>query len=217
LHFLIAYKEYWYHTHAMQKQTLSSQVIELARKNGVLKSSDLTPLRIPRAYLSRMVQTGQLEKAQRGIYQLPNQPNSENSGMEIVAAKVPKAVFSLFTALQFHELTTQLPKKIWITLPQGSHPPKMVYPPIKMIQCNPSTFEEGVEIHRSGQKELRVYSVARTVVDCFQHRNKIGLDVAVEALRDALHKKKVSVDELWRFAKTARVTNIIRPYIEALT
>ena len=200
----------------MQKQPLTPQVIALAQRNGIVRSGDLKASGIPRAYLTRMVQAGRLEKAGRGIYQLPDKPQSETSGMEIVAAKVPRAVFSLLTSLQFHELTTQLPRQIWITLPQGSHAPKMSYPPIKMIQCNIDLFEAGIEVHRINQVEFRVYGVGRTIVDCFKHRNKVGLDVALEALREALNKKKVSVDELWRFAKMARVTNIIRPYIEAL-
>jgi predicted transcriptional regulator of viral defense system len=200
----------------MQKLTHTDQVLSLAHQKGLIRSSDLNDPGIPRAYLTRLVQAGRLEKTGRGIYQLPNQPLTENAGMEILATKVPQVVFCLLTALQFHELTTQLPRQVWITMPQGSHPPKIDYPPIKMTQCAPKYFTDGIEIHRRNEHEFRVYSVARTIADCFKHRNKIGLDVALEALRAALAQKKVNANDLWNFAKIDRVTNVMRPYLEVL-
>lgn len=202
----------------MQKHAYTSHILALAGQQTFIRSSDLNASGIPRAYLTRMVRSGKLEKTGRGIYQLPDKHHSEQMGMQIVATKAPKAVFSLLTALQFHGLTTQLPRQIWITLPQGNHPPKLDYPPIKVIRCNQPFFEEGVELHQDAEGgRLKVYGVARTVVDCFKHRNKVGLDVAIEALREALNKRRVHADELWHFAKSARVSNVIRPYIEALT
>ena len=201
----------------MHKTSLTNQVLALAQQKGIIRSIDLNAFGIPRAYLTRMVHAGHLEKTSRGIYQLTDQPLSENAGMEIVATKVPHAVFCLLTALQFHELTTQLPKRVWITLPQGSHAPKIDFPPVKMILCSPKHIKEGIEIHYRNQHAFRVYSVARTIADCFKHRNTVGLDIALEALRAALAQKKVSIDDLWHFAKIARVTKAIRPYIEALT
>jgi predicted transcriptional regulator of viral defense system len=201
----------------MQKFSHTDQVLSLAHQKGLIRSNDLNDAGIPRAYLTRLVQAGRLEKTGRGIYQLPDKPLTENAGMEILATKVPQAVFCLLTALQYHGLTTQLPKQVWIAMPQGSHPPKIDYPPIKMIQCAPKHFVEGMEIHRRNEHEFKVYSVARTIADCFKHRNKIGLDVALEALRAALAQKKVNANDLWHFAKIDRVTNVMRPYLEALT
>ena len=201
----------------MQKFSHTDQVLSLAHQKGLIRSNDLNDVGIPRAYLTRLVQAGRLEKTGRGIYQLPDKPLTENAGMEILATKVPQAVFCLLTALQYHGLTTQLPKQVWIAMPQGSHSPKIDYPPIKMIQCAPKHFVEGMEIHRRNEHEFKVYSVARTIADCFKHRNKIGLDVALEALRAALAQKKVNANDLWHFAKIDRVTNVVRPYLEALT
>jgi predicted transcriptional regulator of viral defense system len=201
----------------MQNTTHSNRIIELARQKGIIRSLDLNDTGIPRAYLTRMVKTGRLEKTGRGIYQLPDIPQSENAGMEIIAAKIPQAVFCLLTALQFHQLTNQLPRQIWVTMPQGSHSPKITYPPITMIQCNSKHLEEGVEICRRNNRDFRIYNVEKTIVDCFKHRNKVGLDVALEALKEGLKRKNVTIDELWYFAKIARVTNVMRPYIEALT
>jgi predicted transcriptional regulator of viral defense system len=201
----------------MQNTTHTNRIIELARQKGIIRSLDLNDAGIPRAYLTRMVKTGRLEKTGRGIYQLPDIPQSENAGMEIITAKIPQAVFCLLTALQFHQLTNQLPRQIWVAMPQGSHTPKVTYPPITMIQCNPKHLEDGVEICRCNNHDFRIYNVAKTIVDCFKHRNKVGLDVALEALKAGLRQKKVTVDELWYFAKIARVTKVMRPYIEALT
>ena len=131
------------------------------------------------------------------------------------AARVPQAVFCLLTALQFHELTTQLPRQVWIALPKGSHVPRIDYPPIKLIKYTGDAYTQGIETHSRDKVDLRVYSVAKTIADCFKHRNKIGLDVALEALRDARKQKKVSADDLWRYAKICRVANVMRPYLEA--
>ena len=162
-----------------------------------------------------MTATAQLEKVGRGLYRLPNQ-GSENESLVAIATKVPQAVFCLFTALQFHELTTQLPRQIWIAMPRGSHVPKIDYPPLKMVQFSGAAYSEGIEVVERDQVKLRIYCVAKTVADCFKHRNKIGLDVALEALKDARAQKKASADDLWRYAKTCRVANVMRPYLEAI-
>ena len=125
-------------------------------------------------------------------------------------------MFCLLTALQFHELTTQLPRQIWIAMPRGSHVPRIDYPPIKMVQMTGDSYSEGIEtVERDGVK-LRVYGVAKTVADCFKHRHKIGLDVALEALKDVRVKRRATADDLWRYAKTCRVANVMRPYLEAI-
>ncbi len=125
-------------------------------------------------------------------------------------------MFCLLTALQFHKLTTQLPRQIWIAMPRGSHTPRIDYPPIKMVQFTGEAYTAGVEaVERDGVK-LRVYSVAKTVADCFKHRNKIGLDAALEALKDARARNKASVDDIWRNAQVCRVAHVIRPYLESI-
>ena len=122
----------------------------------------------------------------------------------------------MLTALQLHELTTQLPRQVWIAMPQGSHAPKMDYPPVKMVQFSGEAYAAGVEVVQVDQVALRVYGAAKTVADCFKHRNKIGLDVAIEALKDALTQRKATADDLWHFAKICRVANVMRPYLEVL-
>ena len=200
----------------MQIDTPTQRVLDLARQTGMLRPTHLQAIGIPRVILTRLTSSGQLEKVGRGLYRLAGAPVSEQESLATIAVRVPQAVFCLLTALQIHELTTQLPRQIWIAMPQGSHTPKLDYPPVKMVQFSGDAFSEGIEVIQTDQVALRVYCVAKTVADCFKHRNKIGLDVAIEALKDALSQKKASANDLWRYAKICRVANVMRPYLETL-
>ena len=200
----------------MNPDTYNQRVLDLARLKGMLRTVDVQNAGIPRTILSRLTSSGQLEKIGRGLYRLPDAQPSEYETLATIATRVPQAVFCLLSALQFHELTTQLPRQVWIAMPRGSHIPKIDYPPVKMIQFTGEAYAEGIEIYERDQVKLRVYSVAKTIADCFKHRNKIGLDVAIEALRDARTKKKTSANDLWRYAKICRVTNMMRPYLEVI-
>ena len=204
------------HTSRMEIATQTQRALSLARQMGVLRPSQLKEYGVQRAVLARLTAAGQLEKVARGLYRLPDAPVSERESLVTIAVKVPQAVFCLLSALQIHELTTQLPRQVWIAMPQGSHTPKIDYPPLKMVQFVGDAFTDGVEVVQADQVPLRVYCVAKTVADCFKHRNKIGIDVAIEALKDALAQKKASASDLWRFAKVCRVANVMRPYLEAL-
>lgn len=200
----------------MLSETHTRRVLDLVDQKGLLRASDLASIDAPRVVLTRLEAAGLLERVGRGLYRLPDAQVSEFESLGTVAAKVPHAVFCLLTALQFHELTTQLPRQVWIAMPRGSHPPRIDYPPIKMVQFTGEAFSAGVEeVERDGVR-LRVYGVAKTVADCFKHRNKIGLDVALEALKDARSRNKASVDEIWRYAKVCRVANVMRPYLESI-
>jgi predicted transcriptional regulator of viral defense system len=199
-----------------REYTHTDRLLNLARQKGLLRSSDLDALGVPRMYLVRLTASNRLEKVGRGLYRLPESTLFEHDSLALVATRVPQAVFCLLTALQFHELTTQLPHQLWMAMPRGSHLPRIDYPPVKMVQYTGTAYAQGIEEHERDQVMLRVYSVAKTVADCFKHRNKIGLDVALEALKEARKRKKASADELWRYAKICRVANVMRPYLEAL-
>lgn len=198
----------------MPADTHTRRVLDLARQQGLLRAVDLDAIGAPRVVLTRLTTAGLLDRIGRGLYRLPNHPVSENESLVVVAAKVPQAVFCLLTALQFHGLTTQLPHQVWIAMPRGSHPPRIDWPPIRMVQMTGDVHAAGIEEHRRDGATLRIYSPAKTVVDCFKHRNKIGLDVAMEALKDAWRMRKASADDLWRYAKVCRVANVMRPYME---
>ncbi|MSP97051.1 MAG: hypothetical protein EXR29_07480 [Betaproteobacteria bacterium] len=188
----------------------------LARQKGTLRASDLQGAGVPRIILTRLTANGRLEKISRGLYRLPKAKTSENESLVAIALKVPQSVFCLLTALQFHELTTQLPRQVWIAMPRGSHAPKIDYPPIRMVQFSGKAYSEGIEVVKRDRVNLRVYGVAKTVADYFKHRNKIGLDVALEALKDARAQRKATVEDLWRCATICRVANVMRPYLEPL-
>jgi predicted transcriptional regulator of viral defense system len=200
----------------MELDTHARRILDLLARKGLLRPSDLGAIEAPRVALTRLTNAGLVERVDRGLYRLPDRDPSENESLAAIAIKVPQAVFCLLTALQFHELTTQLPREIWIAMPRGSHTPRVDYPPVKMIQVSGEAYSAGIEVVERDQIQLRIYGVARTVADCFKHRNRIGLDVALEALRDARSQRKASADELWHYAKICRVANVMRPYLESI-
>jgi predicted transcriptional regulator of viral defense system len=200
----------------MPQPTQTQRVLELARQRGWLRSRDLQAVGAPRVMLTRLMARGQLEKVGRGLYRLPQTRMSEDESLGAIALKVPQAVFCLLTALQFHGLTTQLPRQVWLAMPRGSHAPRIDYPPLRMVQYSGESYSQGIEVFKRDQVPLRVYGVAKTVADCFKHRSAIGLDVALEALKEARSGQRASADDLWRFAKICRVANVMRPYLEAI-
>lgn len=204
------------HETAIPADTHSQRVLDLASQKGLLRASDLDAIDAPRVVLTRLIAAGLLDRVGRGLYRLPGHPISEHEGLMVVATKAPQAVFCLLTALQFHGLTTQLPRQVWIAMPRGSHSPRIDYPPIRMVQMAGRAHLSGVEEHLCNGVKVRIYSPAKTVVDCFKHRNKIGLDVALEALKDAWRTRKASADDLWRYAQDCRVATVMRPYMEAV-
>jgi len=189
----------------------------LLRRTGTARSHELVASGTTRSQLSRMVATGQLQRVARGLYALPDYESGEHGALVTVAKRAPGVLFCLLTALRIHELTTQAPFEIWIAIGNKEYPPRLDHPPLRTVRFSEAALKAGVEKHRVDGTEVRVTSVAKTVADCFKFRNKIGLDVALEALREARRAKKTTADELWRYAKIDRVTNVMRPYLEAVT
>lgn len=196
--------------------THADTILALARKTGWLRATDVGAADVARVTLARMVSSGQLERVARGLYRLPTRDASQHFELAAVARKAPQGVFCLLTALQFHELTTQLPWQVWVGMPRGSHCPRVDQPPLRMVQFTGEHYSYGIEEHRRDNTTLRVYSVAKTVADCFKHRNKIGLDVAIEALKDAVSHRRASFDDIGRAAEVCRVAMVMRPYLETL-
>jgi predicted transcriptional regulator of viral defense system len=188
----------------------------LLRRAGTARSRELVAAGITRSELSRRVAAGQLVRVARGLYAMPGYQGGEHGALVTVAKRAPGVLFCLLTALRIHELTTQAPFEVWIAIGNKDHPPRLDYPPLRTVRFADSALAAGVETHRVDGAEVRVTSVAKTVADCFKFRNKIGLDVALEALREARRVRKATADELWRYAKINRVTNVMRPYLEAM-
>ena len=200
----------------MSATTHAQRILRLASRRGLLRARDLTRDHIPRATLTRLVDKGQLTQVARGLYALPRQTRSGQHQLAEIAARSPQSVFCLLTALRFHRLTTQSPHEIWLAIPNKAHAPKLDYPLLRIVRFSGSSLTEGVESHTVDGMPIRVYSVAKTVADCFKYRNKIGLDVALEALRECRREKRASNDELWRYARLCRVANVMRPYLESI-
>lgn len=188
----------------------------LLRRAGTARSRELVAAGITRSELSRRVAAGQLVRVARGLYTMPGYQGGEHGALVTVAKRAPGVLFCLLTALRIHELTTQAPFEVWIAIGNKDHPPRLDYPPLHTVRFADAALAAGVETHRVDGAEVRVTSVAKTVADCFKFRNKIGLDVALEALREARRARKATADELWRYAKINRMTNVMRPYLEAM-
>lgn len=195
---------------------LSENLLELARTQGLIRPCDLAPLGISRVSLTRAVRSGQLERVGRGLYGLPGRKISALGSLAEVARKVPKGVVCLLSALRFYNLTTQAPFEIWLAIENKAVKPKFDYPPLRIVRFSGAALTEGVQEHIVDGVTVRVTSVAKTVADCFKFRNKIGLDVALEALREAWKEKRMTSDEIWYYAKICRVANVMRPYLESL-
>lgn len=200
----------------MPSRTHAQRILDLARERRLLRACELDAIEAPRIALTRLTASGLLERVGRGLYRLSDALGSEHESLVIVAARAPQAVFCLLTALQFHGLTTQLPRQVWIAMPRGSHVPRIDYPPLRMVQVTDALRAIGVEEYTLDGVVLRVTGVARTVVDCFRYRNRVGLDVALEALREVRSGGQATVDELWRCASACRIANVMRPYLDAI-
>ena len=196
--------------------TSHQKILDLAAERGLIRPRDLTERGLPTVALTRLVRQGRLQRVGRGLYALPDRPVSEHNTLAEVARKHPQAIVCLLSALRFHDLTTQSPFEVWLAIPNKARAPKMDYPPLRIVRFSGEALTVGVEDHVIDGVPVRVTSVARTVADCFKFRNKIGLDVALEALQEAWRAKRVSMDELWQYAKLCRVTNVMRPYMESL-
>ena len=152
----------------------------------------------------------------RGRYRLPDAPITEHHSLALVAAAAPKAVICLLSALSFHQIGTQLPHEVWIAVDRRSRPPNLSWPRLRVLRFSGKALTEGIETHRVEGEQVRVYCVAKTVADVFKYRNKVGLDVALEALREAWRAKRFTMDEIHRYARICRVEQVMRPYLEAL-
>jgi predicted transcriptional regulator of viral defense system len=197
--------------------TTAERLIDLARSQGLIRPCDLRPLGIPRVSLTRAVRRGQLERVGRGLYGLPGREVSAHGSLAEVARRVPKGVVCLLSALRFHGLTTQAPFEVWLAIENKSLAPKLDFPPLRVVRFSGAALTEGVEEQVVDGVTIRITGVAKTVADCFKYRNKIGLDVAMEALREAWREKRMTSDDIWRYAKICRVANVMRPYLDSLT
>ncbi len=197
-------------------QTKLKATLALVRNQGLLRARDLSAHGIARSALARLQKQGAIEKLGPGLYVQADFEPTENHSLVEVAKRVPHGVICLLSALRFHGLTTQAPFQVWLAIDIHAWRPKHSSPPLRLVHMGQPALRAGVEMHKSEGVELRIFSAAKTVADCFKYRNKIGLDVALEALKEFRASKRWSSDALWRQAQVCRVANVMRPYLELL-
>ena len=193
------------------------KILDIANKSGLIRPLDMKSHGIPKEYLSRMYRQGLLGKVGRGLYVHPNSEPTEKRTLAEIGKRVPEGVICLASALQFHEITTQIPAVVWLAIDRKARKPNAPQLPIKIVRFSGEALTAGVREYEIEGVSVKVYTPAKTVADCFKYRNKIGVDVAIEALRDCRKQRKCSNDDLYRFAKICRVWNVMRPYLEAIS
>lgn len=184
---------------------------------SVLRTRDLERLGVSRKNLKRLSDQGVIERIGRGLYRVAASEATEHQTLVEACKRVPQGVVCLLSALRFHGLTTQNPFAAWLAIDRKAWLPRVDYPPLQIVRFSGEALQSGVEIHVLQGVQVRIYSPSKTVADCFKYRNKIGLDVAIEALRDCIARRLCTIDDLWRFARVCRVANVMRPYLESLS
>ena len=201
----------------MAAMTKTEQTLNLVKRMGLVRPRDLSRHRIPVVYLRRLVQRSQLVQPARGVCAVAGHEPTLHHSLAAVCKRIPRGVVCLISALAYHEIGTQLPPVVWLAINQRSRPLVTKGLPVKIVRFSGQALTEGVQKHEIEGATVLVTNPAKTIADCFKFRNKVGLDVALEALRDAWHKRKVTMADLDWFAKIDRVTNVMRPYLEMLT
>ncbi|HWC18437.1 MAG TPA: type IV toxin-antitoxin system AbiEi family antitoxin domain-containing protein [Terriglobales bacterium] len=197
-------------------ETKTERLFELIRRKLVVRPRDLEHARIPRTYLNRIAERGQLQRIERGLYTAEFLPASEHISLLEVSRRVPKGVICLLSALNFHKIGTQVPHEVWIAIDVKGWEPRVTSPAVRVVRFSGKALHFGIQDKQVRGGKIRVFNAAKTIADCFKFRNKIGLDVALEALRDSYRQKKATMTQLWEAAEVCRVANVMRPYLESL-
>ena len=195
----------------------AEQIIQVTQEQGIIRPRDLAKYGIPRVYLQRLHESGQLVRLGRGVYVLAEAEATQFASYAEACKRVPLGTVCLLSALSFHGLGTQSPHQIWLAIPNKAYRPRFEYPPLRIVWFSGLPLSEGVEEHQTGDGLVRVYGIAKTVADCFRYRNKIGLDVALEALRECRRERRATLNELWHYAAVDHMSVVMRPYLEAVS
>ncbi len=201
----------------MTYRTQRQRAMRIAEEKAVFSSGDAARLGVHSQVLTRMVEEGALERVTRGRYRFPGAPPTENHNLALVAGALPDGVVCLLSALSFHGIGTQVPSRVWIALDRRARKPSQEWPPMRVVRFSGEALTEGVETHTVEGVAVKVYGVAKTLADLFKYRHKLGIDVALEALKEVWRSGHLDVDELLHFARICRVERVMRPYLEAVT
>ena len=191
-------------------------LLDYVREKGLVRPRDVEAIGIPRKYLSRLVDRGLIERVGRGQYMAADAEWTQYHTLVQAAARVPRGVLCLLTALRFHDFTTELPREIWMAVDPRAGQPRDPHLALRIVRFSGAALTSGIEEHAIEGVPVRVYSPAKTVVDCFKFRHKIGVEIAIEALRDCRRKQACTNDELWEYGKICRMNRVMQPYLEAV-
>jgi predicted transcriptional regulator of viral defense system len=203
----------------MDEQLQTTQrdlAVSLIERHGIMRLSDLKGRGINPATLARLVEEGVLHRPSRGLYELASADIEISHSLAEVAKRVPKAVICLASALQFHEITLQLPRSVWIAIGSKDRKPALDYPPIRVVRFGKTALTLGIETQTIDSVPVRIFDPAKSIVDCFRFRSAVGLDVALEALRMGWRSRKAKPDDIARYAQTLRIWSVVRPYLESV-
>lgn len=193
-----------------------TRALSLLKSRGMLRQKDFLSENIDPETLARLVRENQVVRPARGLYQLAEASIDAMHALAEAATLVPRGIICLISALQFHELTLQMPSAVWMAIDRTAWRPSISQPPIRFVRFSGWAMTEGVQKHSIESREVSITDPARSVVDCFRYRNKIGIDVATEALREAIRRRKCTPDQLWKYGKLGRVWTVMRPYVEVV-
>jgi predicted transcriptional regulator of viral defense system len=194
----------------------SDRLLALARRRGLIRAGDVSRAGIHSQALTRLVREGRLERVARGLYRVSGLAVTEHHGLVLAARAAPRGVVCLLSALRFHGIGTEVPFEVWLAIDRRVRAPLLRQPPLRVVRFSGGALSEGVETHRIEGQPVRVYSVAKTLADLFKYRHKVGLAVALEALREAWRDRRFTMAALTRHARTCRVERVMRPYLESL-
>ncbi|MFO7906394.1 MAG: type IV toxin-antitoxin system AbiEi family antitoxin domain-containing protein [Planctomycetota bacterium] len=201
----------------MTNATQAARLLRYVRSHGIVRPRDLESIQVDRRVLKRLFDCGELVRRSRGVYTMPDHEATRHTELAEVCARAPTATVCLISALDFHELTTQIAHAVWIMIDRAARRPKIEQPRIHVVYASGEALEAGLELHEIEGVRVRITGPAKTVADCFKYRAHVGHDVGVEALRDCLGQRKATPAQIYGMAKIDRVTKTVRPYLEALT
>ena len=191
-------------------------ILKMAHETGVVRAREIRKAGLHPEYLRKLCKSGKLIRTGRGLYVLADGDFTEHHSLTEASKRVPHGIICLLSALSYHEIGTQHPHQIWMAIDRAMRKPKVDYPPIWIFRFSGPSLKEGIEEKKIEGVSVRVYNPAKTVADCFKYRNKVGIDVAIEALKDCWRSQRCTIDELVHYARICRVRNIMQPYMEAI-
>ncbi len=201
----------------MAKKTQASRLLRYVQNHGMVRPRDLEAIGVDRRVLKRLFDRGELVRRSRGVYIMPDHETTRHTDLAAVCARAPRVTVCLISALDFYELTTQVAHAVWVMIDRAGRRPKIEQPRIRIVYASGEALTAGIETHEIEGVAVAITTPAKTVADCFKYRDRVGQDVAIEALRDCLRQGKASPAEIFEMAKIDRVAKTVRPYIEALT